>query len=102
MNAFIATGRIVGNPEVSTKGDKTLCSFGFRVQREHPPVNGPAYDDFNCLARQGPAKYAAKHLFVGADVAIHGRIEGGNVMVDRIEVQASAAPPAREESCSRG
>lgn len=82
MQKFIATGRLVNDPEVRyTKGGQPMAVASYRlaIDRKFKREGDQQTADFiNCIAFAKAAEFAEKYLHKGMKIAIVARVQTGS------------------------
>lgn len=82
MNKFIATGRLVTDPEIRyTKGSQPMAVASYRlaIDRKFKREGDQQTADFiNCIAFAKAAEFAEKYLKKGMKIAIVARVQTGS------------------------
>jgi single-strand DNA-binding protein len=69
MNLVLLTGRLVRDPEISTKGEHTICRFTMAVRK-----NKDEADFIDCVAFGKTAENISKYSAKGDNLAIQAKI----------------------------
>lgn len=76
MNKAILMGRLTKDPEKTSLGGISKCSFTVAVERRHTNADGERETDFlPCVAWRGTADFIAKYFRKGMKIALVGSIQ---------------------------
>lgn len=86
MNKVILVGNLTRDPELTVKGDNTICKFTVACQRSFKNSEGKYDADFIfCAAFGKTAEFVNKYFSKGKKIALTGEIRTGSYKKDNGE-----------------